>query len=217
MEEMKAKRKNRVRSAVALTLRGVRRIFRVLEEGGDWLRTKYTLLLNDVEYGSITSHGVPYICVAPSGRCIIGNNVTLNNGLRFNPIGYVQPCTLYVNANATLVIGDNVGLSQASIICHHSIRIGNNVKIGGGVKIYDTDFHAIDSDTRRDRAKDMQGKKCAPVELRDNCFIGAGTTILKGVCVGENAVVGACSLVSHDVPANEIWAGVPAKFVRKVK
>ena len=207
---------SRIRSAIALSLRAIRRIFRCFEDGWSRLRTQYTLLLNDVEYGSIISHGVPYICVAPSGKCVIGKNLTLNNGLRFNPIGYVQPCTLYVNTDATLVIGNNVGMSQTSIICHQSIYIGDNVKLGGGVKIYDTDFHSIDPNIRKDRMADMREKKCAPVVLEDNCFIGAGTTILKGVRIGENAIVGACSLVTKDIPTNEIWAGVPARFVRKV-
>ena len=79
----------RIRTVVALSLRALRRVFRLFEDAWSWGRTKYTLLLNNVEYGSIISHGVPYICVAPSGTCVIGDNVTMNNGLRFNPIGYV--------------------------------------------------------------------------------------------------------------------------------
>ena len=90
------------------------------------------------------------------------------------------------------------------------------MKLGGGVKIYDTDFHSLNPDIRKNRELDLTERKCAPVVLEDNCFIGAGTTILKGVRVGENAVVGACSLVTRDIPANEIWAGVPAKFVRRI-
>lgn len=216
MKEKKYCQSKRIRTVVALSLRALRRVFRLIEDAWSWARTKYTLLLNNVEYGSIISHGVPYICVAPSGKCVIGDNVTMNNGLRFNPIGYVQPCTIYVNAGATLVIGNHVGLSQASVICIHSIRIGDYVKLGGGVKIYDTDFHSLNPDIRKNRELDLTERKCAPVVLEDNCFIGAGTTILKGVRVGENAVVGACSLVTRDIPANGVWAGVPAKFVRRI-
>lgn len=116
---------------IALVLRGLRRIPRTLRAWYDEFKLRLSLFINQVEYGSIHSNGYPYICVSPSGICKIGKNLYLNNGLRFNPIGFVQPCTIYVDSNATLKIGDNVGMSQSSIICHHSIEIQNNVKIGG--------------------------------------------------------------------------------------
>ena len=206
----------RIRTIVALALRAMRRVLRLFEDAWSWMRTRYTLLLNNVEYGSIISHGVPYICVSPSGICVIGHHVTLNNGLRFNPIGYVQPCTINVGAGAKLVIGSNVGMSQTSIVCMQAIRIGDYVKLGGGVKIYDTDFHSINPDIRKNREQDLTERKCAPVVLGDNCFIGAGTTILKGVRVGENAVVGACSLVTKDIPANVVACGNPCKIIKKL-
>ena len=59
-------------------------------------------------------------------------------------------------------------------------------------------------------------KKCAPVVIEDNVFIGARCIILKGVTIGENSVVGAGSVVTKSIPANEIWAGNPAKFIRKI-
>lgn len=202
--------------SIPILIRGCRRLFRAITTALDYLHLHYILYINQVKHGSIKSYGRPYICVAPTGRCVIGSHITMANGLRFNPIGYVQPCTIYVNAGATLTIGNNVGISQASIICHHSIQIGNHVKIGGGAKIYDTDFHSIDPEVRKDRKQDLQSKKCLPVVLGDNCFIGAGSMVLKGVSIGENAVVGAGSVVTKSVPANEIWAGNPAVFIRKV-
>ena len=62
----------------------------------------------------------------------IGNNFAMNNGLRHNPIGCPQPCTFFVDRDASIEIGDNVGISQATLISHCSIKIGDNVKIGGG-------------------------------------------------------------------------------------
>lgn len=91
------------------------------------------------------------------------------------------------------------------------------MKLGGGVKIYDTDFHSLDPEIRKDRNKDIKSKKCLPVVLEDNCFVGAGSIVLKGVTIGENAIVGAGSVVTKSIPANEIWAGNPATFVRKVE
>jgi len=114
-----------------IIMRGVRRIFRVADEQLTTWKLKYQLWLNQVEHSGISSHGLPYICVAPSGKLKIGKGFSMNNGLRFNPIGFPQPCTLYVGENATMTIGDGCGISQCSLICHYSIELQNNVKIGG--------------------------------------------------------------------------------------
>ena len=53
------------------------------------------------------------------------------------------------------------------------------------------------------------------VELCDNCFIGANTVICNAVRIGENAIVGAGSVVTKDIPDNEIWGGNPARFIKK--
>lgn len=129
---------------MALLIRALRRIPRIFLEMNNRIRLKISLFINQVEYKSIHSNGLPYICVAPSGRCIIGKNLHMNNGLRFNPIGFPQPCTLYVANNARLTIGDNAGMSQTSIICHKEIEIQINVKFGGVVKsLIPTSIHSI--------------------------------------------------------------------------
>lgn len=112
-------------------LRCIRRAFRLVGESYDKMRLHLMLVINNVKYGSIHSNGMPYFCVGLSGVCRIGKNFSMNNGLRFNPIGFPQPCTIYVGEGARLTIGDNVGISQASIICHKDIEIQDNVKMGG--------------------------------------------------------------------------------------
>ena len=52
--------------------------------------------------------------------------------------------------------------------------------------------------------------------IEDNVFIGAHSTILKGVRISKNSIVGACSVVSKNIPPNEIWAGNPIKFIKKI-
>lgn len=143
-----------------------------------------------------------------------GHNFSMNNGLRYNPIGFPQPCTIYVGSNAILTIGNNVGISQTSIICHKEIEIKNNVKMGGGSKIYDTDFHSLDANDRLSFKKDMQNKKSAKVTIGNNVLIGAGSIILKGVTIGDNSIIGAGSVVTKTIPANEIWGGNPAHFIK---
>ena len=59
-------------------------------------------------------------------------------------------------------------------------------------------------------------KRNEPVFIADNVFIGAHVTVLKGVTIGENSIIGACSVVTKHVPANEIWAGNPARFIKKI-
>ena len=152
--------------------------------------------------------------VAIGGKCIIGNNFQMNNGIKGNPIGCYQRCTLFVDREAVLEIGENVGMSQTAIICHKHIKIGNNVMLGGGVCIYDTDFHSLDSNLRRDAQTDRNHKVMKEVLIEDNVFIGAHSLVLKGVTIGKNAIVGAGSVVTKSIPANQIWAGNPAKYIR---
>lgn len=92
------------------------------------------------------------------------------------------------------------------------MKIGNHVLIGGGVQIYDNDFHAIDY---RDRGSN-EVIKAAPVVIEDYAFIGANTIILKGVNIGKGSVVGAGSVVSKSIPSGEVWAGNPARFIKKI-
>lgn len=202
---------------ISYILRIIRGIYRYLLSIFIYIRVQMLLLLNQVQHGKINCRGVPFIAIVPGGVCNIGDNFTMNNGMRYNPIGYPQPCMMVVTQGAKLIIGKNVGISQTSLICHHSITIGDNVKIGGGVKIYDTDFHSLDPDIRKNKELDIQSKKVAPVIIGNNVFIGAGSIVLKGVTIGDNSIVGAGSVVSRDIPSNEIWGGNPVKFIKKIK
>lgn len=171
---------------------------------------------NRVSFSSFRTGGIPYVMVAMGAKGItIGKNFAMNNGIRHNPIGCPQPCTLFVDREASIEIGDNVGISQATLISHCSIKIGNNVKIGGGGCVFTSDFHSLDPIIRAG-SEDQANKKCAPVVLCDNVFIGAHSIILKGVTVGENSIVGAGSVVTKNIPANQIWGGNPAKFIRNL-
>ena len=148
------------------------------------------------------------------GRCIIGKNFKCNSGLRYNPIGSDSKCKLIVRHDAILTIGDNVGISNSTIYCADKIVVGNNVLIGASCQIWDTDFHALDPYVRiveKDRLISHE-----PIVIYDNVFIGAQSIVLKGVSIGRNSIIGAGSVVSRSVPENEIWAGNPIKFIRRV-
>jgi acetyltransferase-like isoleucine patch superfamily enzyme len=162
-------------------------------------------------------YGIPRITVSRMDAVLkIGNHFRMNSGRLFNEIGRYQPCVLVVGPRAVLKIGDNVGVSSVAIICQLEIVIGNNVRIGGNTVIYDSDFHSIDHVKRTSQPEDLSDAKKARVEIQDNVFIGAHATILKGVVIGRNSIVGACSVVVKSIPENEVWAGNPAVFIKRV-
>ena len=200
-----------------LIYKGIRRLFNVFKNSIDFIRCKVIFWGNNVQHLNFKTGGIPYVSVAIGGGFSIGENLSMNNSIEGNPIGCYNRCTFFVDKGANLKIGSNLGISQAAIICHLSIQIGDNVKIGGGARIYDTDFHSIDPVLRINPKKDFTYKRKLPIMIQDNVFIGAHSTILKGVTIGRNSIIGASSVVTKNVPSNEIWAGNPAKFIRNVK
>jgi acetyltransferase-like isoleucine patch superfamily enzyme len=172
--------------------------------------------LNNVKHRDFVANGVPYINVSLNNATLtIGRNFVINSGYA-NPIGRQQRSLLVVGPGAELSILDNVGISNTAIICHHRILIGNNVRIGGNVVIYDSDFHSLDYKDRTKIPEDFKNVTKKTVVIEDNVFIGAHSTILKGVRIGAGSIIGAGSVVTKNVSANEIWAGNPAKFLKKM-
>jgi acetyltransferase-like isoleucine patch superfamily enzyme len=162
--------------------------------------------------GTLRVRGLPYI--SNHGKVTIGKNFRLNSGIRSNPIGGDNRVIIAVHKNASLLIGDNVGISNCTIFSSLSIEIGDNVNIGGSVKIYDTDFHSI---SLQDRLTVPEIKpRPEAVRICNGVWIGFGVVILKGVKIGAGSVVGANSVVTRSIPENQLWAGNPARFVKEL-
>ncbi|MDM5264389.1 acyltransferase [Sulfurovum sp. XTW-4] len=186
----------------------------------DFITQKITFVLMKMKFVDISSglksSGVPKMFIHRHGKLKIGRNFKMNNTIESNPVGRNFQCIFKVNKNAFLHIGDNVGMSGTTIVCLKEITISDNVMIGGNTCIYDTDFHSLDFHERNQVNEDISKACKKSVLIEKNVFIGAHVTILKGVHIGENSIVGACSVVTKNIPKNEIWAGNPAKFIRKL-
>jgi len=154
------------------------------------------------------------IFIYGEGKISFGENVRINSSLPSNPIGGDAKMVISISTGASLEVGNHVGISNSTIVCTNHIKIGNYVKIGGNTKIYDTDFHSVEFENRRDYQKDVAVQK--PVIIYDDAFIGAHSIILKGVTIGKGSIVGAGSVVTKSIPPGEIWGGNPAKFIKKI-
>lgn len=177
---------------------------------------KLKFIGNGVNFKDFRSSGIPYVSVATGAICKIGYGFAMNNNLKGNPIGCPQPCILFVDHGAELIIGNNVGISSTAIVAHKKITICDNVKIGGGVVIYDTDFHSLNAQHRINIDFDKKNIISRPVTINKNVFVGAHSIILKGVTIGENSIIGAGAVVTKSIPQNQLWAGNPAKFIRNI-
>jgi acetyltransferase-like isoleucine patch superfamily enzyme len=124
---------------------------------------------------------------------------------------------------ASVSIGDRTFIGTGVITVSHSVQIGNDVMIAWGVCVSDHNSHSTIFSIRKNDVTDwLQGKKewdgvlSAPVVIRDKAWIGFNSILLKGVTIGEGAIVGAGSVVTKNVPPWTIVAGNPARIIREI-
>ena len=145
---------------------------------------------------------------------VIGERFSARSKSEGNSIGVFQPVILTAWGPGSVVqIGDDVGISGCSITAMQRVVIGNRVLVGAGALIVDSDAHPLHP---ADRIRGGASAK-SPVEIADDAFIGARAIILKGVHIGQGAVIGAGAVVTSDVPDFMVAAGNPARVVAKVK
>jgi acetyltransferase-like isoleucine patch superfamily enzyme len=150
-----------------------------------------------------------------TGTIRLGRGCRMQSGFAGNPVGEGHRLSLWVGPGGRLELGDGVGLSNSTIVCMEAVSIEDEALVGGGCRIYDTDFHSLDSEERRRPGN--PGARTAAVAVRRRAFVGGHSILLKGTVVGEGSVVGAGSVVRGVVPARQVWAGNPARFVRELR
>lgn len=153
--------------------------------------------------------------------CRIADDVVLGREVAVHGFVNLYGCTIgdgsrvgaFVEIQKKAVIGRNCKISSHSFICE-GVVIEDNVFIGHNVTFINDRFP---------RATCPAGKPqteadwvVIPTRVGENASVGSSVTIMCGVTIGRDAVVGAGSLVLSDIPAGEVWAGNPARFLRKV-
>ena len=162
----------------------------------------------------INTFGLPIITYTKKPNFHFGENISMISSIYFSKSGINHPVIIrQLFEGALIKVGNNVGMNGSSINAAIEVQIGDNVLIGSNAIITDTDYHPVNPENRRFSKENIGAK---PVKIGDNVFIGKSAMILKGVTVGENSVIAAASLVVKDIPANEVWGGNPAKFIKNI-
>ena len=144
----------------------------------------------------------------------LGNGLGLRSAIRSNPLAPYHSVILCTwKAGAVLEIGDDFGMTGGSIVAAERIYIGNRVTVGANCTISDTDFHPLNLEQR---IIHPQVGHTLPITIGNDVFIGMNCVILKGVTIENNVVIGACSVVTRDVPTRVLAAGNPAKVIRSL-
>lgn len=130
---------------------------------------------------------------------------------------------IMVQHNGVVVMHEHSKIGRSTrILCVNRVEIGAYTAIANGTTICDNNNHPISPKYRKQMRLTPEGDDMrmwkhsvnAPIIIGENCWIGANVRICKGVKIGDNSVVAACSVVTKDVPANCIVAGNPAKIVK---
>jgi acetyltransferase-like isoleucine patch superfamily enzyme len=154
-----------------------------------------------------------YLCISPDVK--LGDNVRLSKFINLYgcEIGERTVIGAFVEIQKNAKVGQNCKISSHTFVCE-GVTIEDNVFVGHGVVfINDTFPRATTAEGQLQTEKDW---RVEPTHVKKGASIGSGAVILSNVTIGENAIVGAGSVVTRDVPANTIVAGNPARTLRTI-
>lgn len=168
---------------------------------------KFMLWVMKVDYGkNLKVVGLMHVRCSKESTVSIGSGNTFRSKSTSNLIGIDRPCIISSHQNGNLKIGNNCGFSGTVIGCFKKIIIEDNVRCGANTLIIDSNWHS--DDPRSGIPK--------PIHIESNVWLGVNVTVLKGVHIGTNSVIGAGSVVTRNIPANVIAAGNPCEVIKKI-
>jgi acetyltransferase-like isoleucine patch superfamily enzyme len=152
-----------------------------------------------------SSTKIPKLSINWPHQLSIGDNCTLEENLifKYDSIWKKGP---------NIIISDNVFIgNNTEFNISKQIIIGNDCLIASNCRFIDHNHGFSDSDS----PIRLQESEVNSIKINSNVWIGTNSTVLKGVSIGKGAIIGAGSVVNKNVPQDEIWGGVPAKFIKK--
>lgn len=139
-------------------------------------------------------------------RVLLGNNVKLEKNIYFKYVGFWEN-------KKSICIGDNSFIGRGvEFNISNSITIGDNCLIASGCKFIDHDHGLkLGGLMRLQRGSEQE------IILGDDVWLGVNVVVLKGVTISDGVVIGSGSVVTKNIPSNEIWGGIPAKKIAERK
>ena len=176
-----------------------------------WIYINF-LFRNKIVVGKKTKLGFNKFRVKKNTQIIIGDNSMIEADFYFD------------RENAKIIIGSRTSIGGGSkIVCANEVEIGDDVLISWGFTVVDHNSHSLLFSERKNDVVDFKnGKKewhkvaIKKVKINNKTWIGFDVSILKGVTIGEGAIVAARSVVTKDVPSYTIVGGNPAKVIRQL-
>ena len=142
------------------------------------------------------------------GRVLVRNHGRITIGERLLMYGGTVRCELVADPGGVIEIGDRVFINYGvSISAHQLVKIGSRCQIGNYTLLMDNDYHQAGDKTMLGQSR--------PIILEEDVWLGARVIVLKGVTIGQGAVIGAGSVVTRDIPPRSVAVGQPARVVKR--